>query len=82
MRIKTEKSDIYIFLDNLIMEYNEYYGYDSEKIVIKDLNKYLSSLSVSSKITIITKGDKLKVTEWLHCNNLLQFVESINNSKI
>lgn len=75
--MKTQKN--YIFFDEIFTEYVNHYGENGETILIEDFKKYLTDLSGTSEITIITKQDVSKVTCWFTKNNLYQFTDSISN---
>lgn len=79
-KMKTQK--IYIFIDTICEDYKEYFGQECELELIKNLTVYLSDLSKTSKVYIITKQDISKMTDWLLKNDLYGFVDNIMNPTI
>ena len=74
-----KKRPIYIFFDDVIKEYQNYYKEKSQEIMIKDLKKYLFNFSKNSKIFLITKQNLRDVIWWLYKNDLYKFIYDISN---
>lgn len=69
---------MWIFFDDVTREYLNYYGQNAENILTMDLEKYLSSFSENSEITILTRDVK-KVSNWFKDKNLIKYVHVIKN---
>ncbi len=76
------KSQVYIFFDDVIREYRQYYGEEYETVMVKNLTKYLRNFSKTSQIIIITNQNISEITDWFLQKNLFQFVEKISNPVI
>lgn len=72
-----EKPPVYIFFDDVLREYSNYYGLKSKSILIKDFRKYLSQLSKSSSIIVITRENIILTRKWFLKNKLLKFIKDI-----
>lgn len=77
-----KKKNIYIFFDNIIKEYKNYFGEAGEAEAVGDLKNYLADLSKKSAIMIITKENISKTKEWFLKHDLLKFIENISNPAI
>lgn len=77
-----KKKNIYIFFDNIIKEYKNYFGENGEAEAIRDLKNYLTELSKKYAIMIITKERVSKTKEWFLKHDLLKFIENISNPAI
>ena len=76
------KPPVYIFFDDVIREYRQYYGEEYETVMVKNLTKYLRNFSKTSQIIIITNQNISEITDWFLQKNLFQFVEKISNPVI
>lgn len=74
-----KKKNIYIFFDDVMGDYIGYYGKMGEEEAVKGMKRYLRHLSKTSKITIITHEDVVKIKEWFLKNDLFKFVDNISN---
>lgn len=77
-----KKKNIYIFFDNIIKEYTNYFGDAGETEAVRDLKNYLAELSKKSAIMIITKENVSKTKKWFLKHDLLKFIENISNPAI
>ena len=77
-----KKTLIYIFFDDVIREYCQYYGKEYETVMVENLTKYLRNFSKTSQIIIITNQNISQITDWFLQKKLFQFVEKILNPVI
>lgn len=73
------KAMIFIFFDDVMREYQNYYADEWENKLIEDLKKYLKELSKKSLINIITRQNVADVKNWCSKNNLHIFIDSISS---
>lgn len=73
------KAPMWIFFDNLVLEYANCYGQSCEGLLIKEFKKYLSNLAKTSKIIILTCKDTSDIEKWFVKNKLKQYIYSIEN---
>jgi len=74
-----KNSKMYIFFDDAVREYQNYYGEKAQFVMIKHLKKYLSEFSKTSKIIVITVQDILVIRDWFFKYDLFKFIEDILN---
>lgn len=77
-----EQSKSYIFFDEVFAEYVNKFGKNGESFFIEDLKKYLKDLAQTSKITIITRQDTFKISNWFLKHDLYQFTDGVTNPVI
>lgn len=73
---------IYIFIDTIYEDYKKYFEEECELELVKDLTVYLSNLSKTSKINLITKQDVAKVANWFLRNDLYCYIDNITNPMV
>ena len=76
------KPPVYIFFDDVIREYRQYYGEEYEMIMLKNLKKYFRTFSKTSKIIIITNQNISEITDLFLQKGIFRFIETISNSVI
>lgn len=74
-----KKQKYYVFFDSILLDYQNYFGEDSESELIKELKNHLEDLSKTSEINLITKQDIQKVIDWFLKNDLYKFVDNISS---
>ncbi len=74
-----KKSPMYIFFDEIVVQYKNYYKENGEALLISDLQKYLFDFAKTSEIMVITYQNDSDVIEWFIKNNLYEFITNISN---
>lgn len=77
-----KKQKNYIFFDEIVAEYFNHHGNKGESELVQDLRKHLADLAKTSEITVITRQDTFKVTNWFIKHDLYQFTHTITNTAI
>lgn len=72
-----KKSKIYMLLDDVLTEYTNYYGENSETKLIEDLKHYFAELSKKSDIILMTNKETFTIANWLLKNDLYKYIDNI-----